>query len=121
MLKFRFHEMKPFKFKVINTCLTTFIIIFIYCTVKVFTMEVMTNSFPKSQLGHTIVVSVILLIVFDYRYPGMGCESQRSWLLIWLGCCSTGKSFEYMYCDTISITVWIQIFKPDTCWPNAGT
>ena len=31
-----------------------------------------------------------MLIVFDYIYPVMGCESQKSWLLIWSGCCSTG-------------------------------
>ena len=31
-----------------------------------------------------------VLIVFDYRYPGMGCESHRSWLLVWSRCCNTG-------------------------------
>ena len=48
-----------------------------------------------------------VLIVFDYRYPEMGCESQRSRLLVWLGCCNTGNVLfkSVIFCSSVLLSV----------------
>ena len=59
------------------------------------------------RVSHPFSSHCNVLIVFDYRYPGMGCESQRSWHLVWLGCCNTGNVLfkSIIFCSSVFLPV----------------
>ena len=58
-----------------------------------------------------------VLIVFDYRYPEMGCESQRSWLLVWLRCCNTGNlHFKSISCAHYCFSLYSSVHRITLIW-----